>query len=242
MDICSRTLLPASDTFLGIAATGALVSLIAHVTLGPAFQVAISLLYFFVSWALTVGGALVVLLPFGTCQLAILIDYMEYGVAFSLSMAFFNIAILLLIGASTLSSCLGAWDTLADQFGDEEHWREECRDRIWLATITLLAIKAAKACKEGMELPTKSQGLWRRLFWLWPRFIHNHIKVFRRLGSWAVAFELKRCGPSQMAENSDVRERIPLISGGPANPSYDSTGGDIQQGEEEGDIIPNHPR
>lgn len=226
MDICTRTLLPASDTFMGIAATGTLVSLVTRIALGPRLQVAISVLFFYVFWALALAATITILLPFGTCQFAISVDYMEYGATQALGLSFTNVAILLSLSASVLSSCLGAWDTIADEVGDNKDW-QECGDRSWLAPVVLLAVEAADACREGMELsPPKPQAFWARLFWLWPRFIHNHIKGFRRLGSWAIAYELKRCQAPPVAPvaNSSISdERTPLLLR-PTIESVDSAG------------------
>lgn len=198
---------------MGIAATGALVSLVTRITLGPRLQVAIAVLYFFIFWALTVAGTLTILLPFGTCQFAISITYMEYTVIHSLGTSFTNVAILLAVSASMLSSCLGAWDTITDQTGETKDWRE-CDDRNWLAPVVLLALEAAEACKEGMEPSSKPKTVWFRLFWLWPRFIHNYIKGFRRLGSWSSSFGLKRyqTEPQVVESTGVVGERTPLLS------------------------------
>ncbi|RYP35923.1 hypothetical protein DL767_003612 [Monosporascus sp. MG133] len=212
MDICTRTLLPTADTIVGIAATGSLVSLVARIVLGIELQVALSLLFFFISWTLVLAGTVAVLLPLGTCQFAISIDYVGYGIAYSLYTSYFNIAILVSVNAAMLSSCLGAWNAVTDQLGDKEHWRG-CRDRKWLATIVLLSIEAAGRCKEGMEFTLKSKTVWGRLFWLWPRFIHNYVKVFRRLGGWVVTRELRRFPLSRTADNGGNEERADLLPG-----------------------------
>lgn len=154
---------------------------------------------------------------------------MELTVVQSLALSFTNVAILLSVSASTLSSCLGAWDKIADEVGDNKDW-QECGDRSWLAPVVLLAIEAAEACREGMELSPKPQSFWARLFWLWPRFIHNRIRWFRRLGSWTIGYELKRCQPLPVANGSEPDERTPLL---PRSPIETADGaGSRQEGDE----------
>ena len=214
IDICTRTLLPASDTFLGIAAAGTAVTLIVRAVLGPRLQAAFALLYFSLVWAVTVAGSLAVLLPLATCQLAVTRDYMGYGLIQALITSYLGPAILIFIAAASLSSCLGAWDAVAEhklgprdpegeddlqQEEDEhEYWRRECRGRgSWLVAIVSLAIEAAGMCKDGMEPSTsslsspKTRRVWRWLFWFWPRLVHNRVKGFRRLGRRAVAYDLR---------------------------------------------------
>ena len=192
-----------------------MVTLGARAALGPRLQAAVALLYFSVAWAITAAGTFAVLMPLATCQLAVSRDYMGFGPMQAMITSYFGPAILIFIAAASLSSCLGAWDAVADhklgsrtpegeldlqvhEEDEHEYWRQECRGRgSWLVAIVSLSVEAAGMCKDGMEPSSSSlsspkiRRAWRWLFWFWPRLVHNHLKGFRRLGRWAMTYELK---------------------------------------------------
>ena len=260
IDICTRTLLPASDTFLGVAAAGTVVTLGVRAALGPRLQAAVALLYFSVAWAITATGTLAILLPLATCQLAVTRDYMGYGLTQAMITSYLGPSILIFIAAASLSSCLGAWDAVADhklkprnpegeldlqvhEEDEHEYWRRECRGRGgWLVAVVSLAIEAAGMCKDGMEPSSsslsspKTRRAWRWLFWFWPRFVHNHVRGFRRLGRWAVAYELNhKIGGVAISTGRGEAEGTPLLLVDSPRRSGDTSS---PWGDEEDGVIP----